>query len=153
MNKINLLVFLGAASLGLFLAGCDTPQTRIDANPAAFNSLPPQQQALVKAGQVGIGMSMEAVKLALGDPDRVTSRQDAQGEEQVWHYVEYEADGMYLYTGYYARWRHRGWGGWGGGWGWGGYPWYLDYPNRTVYDRISVEFRNGVVVAINRDQP
>jgi hypothetical protein len=149
MKNINLLLFLGAASLGLVLAGCSTPQSRIDANPAAFNSLPPQQQALVKAGQVGIGMSMEAVKLSLGDPDRVTSRTDAQGQEQVWHYVQYESGGVYLYTGYYHRWRHGGWGGW-----WGpGYPWYMDYPNRSVYDRISVEFRNGQVVAINKDAP
>ena len=138
---------------GLALAGCSTPDSRIAANPAAFAALNPQQQALVKAGQPGIGMSMDAVKLALGDPDRVTLRTDASGETQTWHYVTYESpDGMYLYTGF----SHRGYGrGWGGGGFWGGpaYPYYLDYPNRVVHERFTVEFRNGVAASVSKELP
>jgi len=60
---------------------------------------------------------------------------------------------VYLYSGFY----HRGYGrrGWGGGGYWGGpaYPYYLDYPNRTVHDRFTVEFKNGVTVAISKELP
>lgn len=149
------LTLLGA--LGAFaLAGCSTPASRIQGNPAAFARLNPQQQALVKAGQVAIGMDMDAVKLALGDPDRVTLRTDARGQVQIWHYVSYEDNGVILYTGYYHRgWgRHGGWGGWGGwggGWGWP-YPYYMDYPNRTVHDRFRVEFGpNNLVDSITEE--
>ncbi len=147
-NLKRCFLWTGLAAAAFAIAGCSTPDSRIAANPQAFNSLPPQQQALVRVGQVAIGMSMEAVKLALGDPDRVTIRTDAQGEGQIWHYVTYESDGLYLYTGYYHHWRRRG------GWGWWGpdYPWYMDYPNRTVHDRFTVEFRNGAAVAVNREQ-
>jgi len=143
---------MALAVAGLALAGCSTPDSRIAANPAAFAALNPQQQALVKAGQVGIGMSMDAVKLALGDPDRVTLRTDASGETQVWHYVTYEADGVYLYSGFY----HRGYGrrgGWGGWYGGPAYPYYLDYPNRTVHDRFTVEFKNGVTFSVSKELP
>ncbi len=154
MKTVKILWMMGLTVAGLALVGCSTPDSRIAANPAAFAAMNPQQQALVKAGQVGIGMSMDAVKLALGDPDRVTLRTDASGETQVWHYVTYEADGVYLYSGFY----HRGYGrrgGWGGGWGgWGGgYPYYLDYPNRTVHDRFTVEFRNGLTISVSKELP
>jgi outer membrane protein assembly factor BamE (lipoprotein component of BamABCDE complex) len=152
MKNVKMVVMMALAVAGLALVGCSTPDSRIAANPTAFATLNPQQQALVKAGQVGIGMSADAVKLALGDPDRVTVRTDASGESQVWHYVTYEADGVYLYSGFY----HRGYGrrGWGGGW-YGGpaYPYYLDYPNRSVHDRFTVEFRNGLTTAVSKELP
>jgi outer membrane protein assembly factor BamE (lipoprotein component of BamABCDE complex) len=148
MKKLKLLVVLSTALAGLALVGCSSPDSRIAANPAAFAALNPQQQALVKAGQVGIGMNMDAVKLALGDPDRVTLRADASGETQTWHYVTYEADGVFLYSGFY----HRGYGRRGGWWG-PAYPYYLDYPNRQVQDRFTVEFRNGVTISVSKEMP
>lgn len=155
MKNLKLLTLLGGVALaGVMFSGCSTPDSRIAHNPQLFASLTPQQQALVKAGEVGIGMSMDAVKLALGDPDRVTLRTTASGESQIWHYVTYEADGVFLYTGYYHGWHRRGgWGGWGGGF-WGPeYPWYLDYPNRSVHDRFTVTFQNGVVTEVSKEQP
>ena len=135
-------------ALGLVLAallgGCSTPTTRIRANPEVFARLSPEQQALVKAGQVALGFDADAVKLALGDPDRVITRSDADGEIVIWRYLTYEADGRILFTGYY----HSGRGWWGGA----AYPYYLNYPNRRVRDRFSVEFRNGRVVAIVTDR-
>ena len=148
--KRNTLALFGAvaAAAGLFLAGCSTPATRIGANPEAFAQLNPQQQALVRAGQVSVGMPESAVELALGHPDRVTTRTTAQGTTEIWHYVEYDYNGMPLYTGYYFHpgWYRHGWWGMGAG-----YPWYLDYPNRTVHDRIRVELTNGVVTSVSRD--
>lgn len=140
----------------LFLGACSTPASRIQADPATFNRLTPQQQALVKVGQVSIGMDMSTVKLALGDPDRTTMRTDSSGQSQIWHYVTYEDNGVMLYTGYYHRgWRRGGgWGGGWGGWGWWGpdYPYYMDYPNRSVHDRFRVEFGpNNLVSSVTQE--
>ena len=151
MKTPKLGLFLAGALGALFFGACSTPASRIDADPATFNRLTPPQQALVKAGQVSIGMDMSAVKLALGDPDRITMRTDSTGQSQIWHYVTYEDNGVVLYTGYY----HRGWrrGGWGG-WGWWGpdYPYYMDYPHRSVHDRFRVEFgANNLVSSVTQE--
>jgi len=142
MKTIRLFHLAIAALAAVVLAGCSTPSTRISANPAEYAKLTPDQQALVKAGQPGLGFDMEAVKLALGDPDHVTTIQTKDGIDTVWHYVSYEADGRVLFTGYY----HAGRGWWGG-------PnayYYLDYPNRRVHDRFRVIFRDGRVTTIVR---
>jgi hypothetical protein len=147
--KYTNFCLLGAAAT-FWLAACTTPQSRIDAQPQVFASLTPAQQALVKSGQVGLGFSMDAVKLALGDPDHVTLRTDASGQVQIWHYVTYESSGgVILYAGYYHR-RGFAWGGWGGE---EGYPYYLDYPDRHVHDRFQIVFRAGKVVSIEQDAP
>jgi hypothetical protein len=58
---------------GLLVASCSTtPQERIDANLPAFQKLAPQEQSLVLAGQISLGMTPEAVKLAWGDPDSIS---------------------------------------------------------------------------------
>jgi hypothetical protein len=152
MKTPKICLFLAGAVGALILGACSTPDTRIQADPATFARLTPQQQAMVKAGQVSIGMDMPTVKLAMGDADRVTMRSDTNGQTQVWHYVTYEDNGVILYTGYY----HRGWSGrrgWGG-WGWWGpdYPYFMDYPNRSVHDRLRVEFgANNLVVAVTQE--
>lgn len=133
-----------AAFVAVFLAGCSTVESRIKANPEVFNRLPPEQQALVKAGQIALGFESDAVTLALGDPDRVSTRTDADGVTTIWHYLTYEANGRVLFTGYYHFGR-RGWGFWGR------YPYYLDYPDRTVRDRFRVEFRRDKVTSITAD--
>src|SRR5688572_3441504 len=107
---------------------------RIKANPEAFARLNSQQQALVQAGHIALGFDTEAVKLALGDPDRTAIRTDADGETIIWHYVTYESEGLLLYSGYYHT--GRRWGGWGPV-----YPYYLDFPDRRVRDRFRVEFK------------
>lgn len=144
MNTKGLFRVMVLATLGaLCLAGCSTPATRIRAHPETFARLSPEQQALVRAGQIGLGFDFDAVKLALGDPDRVTTRTTADGETVTWHYLTYEADGRMLFTGYY----HTGRGWWGGA----AYPYYLDFPNRQVRDRFRVEFKGGRVSAITQE--
>ncbi|MFI5357151.1 MAG: hypothetical protein ACHQ4G_07435 [Opitutales bacterium] len=145
--KTNKLFTVLAASGIFMLAGCaTTPAARIRNNPAAFAQLTPKEQTLVQSGQVGLGFSPDAVKLALGEPDRVTARTDAQGQVMVWHYTEtVYYDGAYVYGGPYWRgWGHRGWGGY-----WGPRP----YPIGEVrtYDSFRVEFRYGQVVAFSQD--
>jgi len=149
MKAPSLPLWFAGALGALFLAACSTPDSRIQANPETFARLNPSEQALVKAGQVGIGMNMDAVKLALGDPDRVVRRTDAAGEPQIWHYITYEDNGVVLYTGYYHRFGRRGWGGWGGA-----YPYYLNYPNRSVHDRLRVEFGpDSRVTSVTQENP
>lgn len=125
------------------LNGCSTPATRIQANPEVFARLDPQQQALVRAGQIALGFDFDAVKLALGEPDRVAVRTTADGETVIWHYATYEADGRLLYTGHF----HTGRRWWGAS-----YAYYLDYPQRRVRDRFRVEFRRGLVAAITEER-
>jgi len=142
MKTIRISYLIATAFAAAFLAGCSTPSTRIRDNPAEFTRLTPAQQSLVLAGQPGLGFDMDAVKLALGDPDRVTTIQTKDGTDTVWHYASYEADGRLLYTGSYFAGR-RGWGG----------PYeyyYLDYPNRHMRDRFRVGFHDGVVSTIVR---
>lgn len=144
----TLLPLLCLAGALLLAAGCSTPASRIEANPEAFARLSPEHQSLVRAGQIALGFSTEAVHLALGDPDRTTVRTDARGETVIWHFLTYEAGGQILFTGHF----HRGYRGGGWGWGWGvNYPYYLDYPARTVRDRFRVEFYAGKVTAITRE--
>jgi len=145
MNSSLLRFFPLVALAALWLTGCSTPTTRIEANPEAFARLTPQQQALVRAGQIGLGFDAEAVRLALGEPDRMFVRTDTSGEVEIWHYVTYEAGGTLLYTGYYHT--GRRW------WGWGPmYPYYLDYPSRQVRDRFRVEFKDGRVTSITEER-
>jgi hypothetical protein len=153
---------LCAAALGaVWLAGCSTPDTRIRDNPEAFARLNPDQQAMVRAGRVGIGFDMDAVKMALGDPDRITVRSTAQAQTQVWHYVEYVYyDDGFIYPGplyWGGGWGgRRGCGGVGGVWGvWGGGGWWGPYPDEVpaqVYDRFRIEFQNGKVTSISQEQ-
>jgi hypothetical protein len=132
---------------GAGLAGCHTPESRHEANPDVFSSLTPEQQALVKAGRVAVGFDADTVRLALGDPDRITTRTDGSGDDvQVWHYTTYAADGVILFTGVYHSYRRHGFG-YEGNWG-TVYPYYLDYPDRVIHDRFSVELTHERVSAI-----
>lgn len=143
MKTTLLPLVLGVAAL-VFAGGCSTPASRIKASPEAFARLNAAQKVLVQSGQIALGFEPEAVRLALGDPDRTTVRTDARGETVVWHFQSYEAEGRILFTGHYHS--GRNWWGWGAA-----YPYYLDYPARTVRDRFRVEFHAGRVTAITRE--
>jgi hypothetical protein len=126
----------------LLMAGCSTPESRIAKQPELFNRLTPEQQQMIREGRVGVGFDMEMVKLALGDPDRVRERTDANGRTEIWSYVSYEAnDGMLLYRGWY----HRGWGS-------PYYPYYLNVPGRRERSRDEVVFRDGRVISIDQER-
>jgi hypothetical protein len=140
--RLWLGVLLGAGGW----AGCASPEARHEADPDVFRRLTPAQQALVKAGRVAVGFDADTVRLALGEPDRITTRTDAAGDVQVWHYTTYEANGVILFTGTYQSYRRHGFG-WEGYWG-TPYPYYLDYPDRVIHDRFSVELVDDRVTAI-----
>jgi hypothetical protein len=134
------------AVLAILGSACSSPSKRIEDNPELFARLPPEQQALIREGRVGLGFNEDAVKLALGDPDRVSQRTDEQGISTVWRYVEYETDaGAPLYTGYYHRYYAPLYAPFTA------YPYYADYPGRTERDVQRVIFRNGKVVAVEQE--
>ena len=129
-------------SIGLVFAGCSSPSSRISKQPELFNRLTSEQQQLIREGKVGIGFDMDMVKLALGDPDRVRERTDANGHSEVWSYVSYEgSDGALLYRGWY----HRGWGS-------PYYPYYMTVPGRRERSRDEVVFREGKVISIDQEK-
>ena len=142
--KSTLSVFALATGL-IVLAGCSSPQSRINQNPAIYAQLTPEQQQLIQAGKVGIGFDATMVKLALGEPDRISELTDASGTSEIWSYVTYEdADGLLLYRGYYHRYYY--------GRGDPFYPYYLAYPTRREHERFRVDFRDGKVVRIESEQ-
>ena len=149
MKTTRIFAIASAAVCAALLAGCSTPDSRIGHSPEVFARLNPDQQALVKAGQIAPGFDMDAVKLALGDPDRVTIITDSTGQHQVWHYVTYvDYQGGIIYMGYYHRFR-----GWGGPYFYGGIPYYDGFPAQ-VRDRIRVVFNtNGRVASIQQEKP
>ena len=128
------------------LAGCATPEARIKDNPGAYSNLTPEQQELVKKGEVGLGMPEAAVQLALGKPDRVTEHTDASGQQNIWHYTQvqgYAAATAYPYVYSYPRFYDPFF--------FGSYPTLYTAPVQTETDRIRVIFKDGVVTAIERE--
>jgi outer membrane protein assembly factor BamE (lipoprotein component of BamABCDE complex) len=127
----------------LALAACASPQSRIKEHPDLYAQLTPEQQALVQKGQIALGMSQDAVMLALGKPNRITERTDAQGTERVWHYTEYVDYGPAYYPVFYDPFFF--------------YPPYgpfytgFAYPVQQERDRMRVIFKDNKVVAIERE--
>ncbi|MFI5357112.1 MAG: hypothetical protein ACHQ4G_07240 [Opitutales bacterium] len=138
--KTLLSTLFAVALLGV--AGCTTPESRIKQNPAAFDRATPQQQQLIKAGEVAVGFSPELVRLALGDPDRVWQRTDAQGQTVTWSYVTYETSGgVILYRGWYHHW-----------WGPTDYAFYTDFNDRRPRTHMRVTFAHDQVVSIEEQK-
>ena len=151
MNANALFRFIAAALAMAWFAGCSTlatPESRIRNNPEAFKRLDPDQQALVRAGKVTVGMDMDAVRIALGVPNRVTYRTDTQGQTQTWHY--FSSQGRVFSSN--ESWGNGGGGEWDpqglvsseGGWvGGGGGVW--SWGPESYGERHRIEFRNGKV--------
>jgi hypothetical protein len=81
--KCRSLLFLVCA--GIF-AGCSSPGSRVAANRAEFNTWPPEVQDNVLAGRIDVGYSAAQVRMALGAPDRITTRKDSDGTSETWVY-------------------------------------------------------------------
>lgn len=90
MPRITLTVLTFAA---LGLVGCaSTPASRIKDSPQIYGQATPQQQALISQGRIALGFPPAYVRLALGDPDRVTQHIDSKGTRTVWHYYDAQGD-------------------------------------------------------------
>lgn len=125
----------GALAALLLLAGCASVESRIQGNWSYFESLSPEAQELIRQGRIDIGFTPEMVRLALGLPDRVYSRQDESGRSETWAYLSYGGpytDGFYRRRFYYDPF----------------YSGFWDYPHEGRYPRLRVEFEGGRVEAI-----
>jgi len=137
----TMFLFFIAAAVAVF-AGCSTPEARIKKNPEIFSRLSAPDQQLIREGKVAIGFTPEMVRLALGDPDRVSTRTDAAGVNESWSYTTYETDeGVILYRGYYHRFM---------GWGDPFFPYYMSYPSRREREYFKVVFAGGRVSAVEQ---
>jgi hypothetical protein len=58
VKTTRILSLATAALCAVLLAGCDTPESRIKDSPQVFARLNPDQQALVKNGQIAVGFDM-----------------------------------------------------------------------------------------------
>jgi hypothetical protein len=84
MRRLPLLL---ALSLSALLTACSTtPEERIAKSPALFDTYPPQIRQKIRAGEVDIGFTPDMVRLALGEPSRVFSRQTEKGATELWIY-------------------------------------------------------------------
>ncbi len=70
----------------LLVAGCATPQGRIEKNQSYFDTLSSDAQTKIRAGKVDIGFTRQMVKLALGEPDNVYTRKTEKGTAEIWAY-------------------------------------------------------------------
>ena len=72
-------------------AGCatSTPQSRIDANRAAYSEYPSDVRRNIREGRVEVGYTAEMAEMALGKPGRKLSRLDETNEQsEVWIYYK-----------------------------------------------------------------
>ena len=84
MRPILLLLALGISA---FLSACSsTPEDRIAKNSALFDTFPPPVRQKIRAGEVDLGFTPEMVRLALGEPTRIFSRQTESGVVELWVY-------------------------------------------------------------------
>ena len=146
MNPFRSACFAG--SLALLLAGCATPEKRIQQNQEVFDTFPVAAQARIRGGQIDLGFTPDMIRIALGEPHRQTLRRSADGEVEIWSYFDstrrydrqrVDIDGLSI-------------SGPGGLRSIGGSAWINVEQNRE-FIRIRVEFRNGVATAIEEPAP
>ena len=141
----TVLRFASIVTLAAALVGCSTPAACIKSNQALFDTFPPDVQERVREGNIDMGYTKDMVYIAKGDPDRRYARETALGETEVWAYVDtyttterQRVEGPFRYRdvdGSYRTMRDTIW---------------VDVQQRNEYEYLRVEFKNGIVVAIER---
>lgn len=139
---MNLRAVLGLLLVTL-VVGCATPESRIKKNPELFDALAPDVQASVMSGKISIGFPKDAVYLALGKPNREYSRTTEKGISEVWSYTATQtrtdrqrADVNVRYQDASGKMRSTREDVW------------VDVEQKTEYERLRVEFAEGVVSGI-----
>jgi hypothetical protein len=134
--------------LALLLAGCATPERRIQQNQALFDSFPVAAQARIRGGQIDLGFTTEMVRIALGEPQRKLLRRTPGGEGEVWLYLDTtqrysrqraDIDGINVTSASGRTYT-------------GGSAW-VNMLQENEYVRTRVEFLSGMVAAIEELAP
>ena len=133
----------------LLLAGCaSTPSQRIEKNQAVFDSFPVAAQARIRGGQIDLGFNPDMVRIALGEPGRKLVCRTAEGETEIWLYLDQvttydrqrvELDGLTV-------------SGPGSVHAIGGGAWINVLQEKEII-RMRVEFKNGAVTLIEELAP
>lgn len=131
----------------MVLAGCATPDRRIQQNLSLFQSYPADIQEKIRKGDIALGFTQDMVHMSLGRPNHVFNRETMAGKTEVWAYTdtEYRSTHRPVAGNYWTRTR-------GGrlqpapGFLW------VDAQHSREYDTLRVEFENGKVRAIDRLQ-
>mgnify|MGYP004101305569 FL=1 len=136
----RLLASLTGISLLLCSCAVSTPQTRIERNPGAFESLSARQQGLVERGLIEKGMPKKGVILALGNPaGRANGYRNGKDFER-WTYARLRPHYRQNFYGSYGGCRgHRRYRGYGIGFA----PSIEYYPTRSAtvwFHRDKVDF-------------
>jgi hypothetical protein len=76
------------STLLLLTVGCASVESRVKDHQSAFNAWPAEVQDKVRAGKVEMGFTPEMVEVALGKPDRLSSRTTDRGNAEVWIYFD-----------------------------------------------------------------
>lgn len=126
------------------MSGCASPGYRIKKNPELFSSFPPEAQALISKGQIGIGFKPEMVVMALGEPDRKYTRMTRDASIEVWSYTStrtttdrQRVNADVRYRDASGRMRTQT------DWIW------VDVDRDMEYERVRVEFVDGAVSAVD----
>jgi hypothetical protein len=92
MISLRPLVSLGLTTL--LLSGCGTGgrDARIQEQATLFASLDGNSQKLIRAGLVDMGFTLDMVRMSLGQPDAIESRDTSQGRTTVWIYRHFVYD-------------------------------------------------------------
>ncbi len=77
---------LATCLLMVVLVGCSSVSSRIERNRAEYETYPMAVREKIVAGQVDVGFTPEQVGMALGEPDRVSTRTTPDGVSEVWSY-------------------------------------------------------------------
>lgn len=92
MKKSILTAFVLPACVALLaLTGCESTgvSARIQEKSAAYAALSPEQQKLVKAGEIEIGFTSDMVYMSLGKPSEVENKDTPDGSVAMWTYKKY----------------------------------------------------------------
>jgi hypothetical protein len=92
----------GTAAWAFILSSCATTQTRISQHPEMYQRLSAQDQALVSQSQIRPGMTMDAVWLAWGTPDRKIPDHIDNRPSETWIYLRYQTPPSYGGPYYYG---------------------------------------------------
>ena len=67
--KRSVFSLLIAAAVALLTAGCETSgvSARITEKAAVYNALPPEQQEMIRQGEIEVGFTADMVYLSLGN--------------------------------------------------------------------------------------
>jgi hypothetical protein len=134
-----------AGGLIIQFTGCaaTTPQVRVQQNPQMFEQLSAADRDLVLRGTISEGMTRDAVFLAWGRPDAVTTGSERGRQIETWRYATYQpvypygfGVGLGYGSGYYRHGGHF-------------YPYgsYYASPAYVPVTASAVRFQNGRVVS------